>query len=51
MAQLVLAIFLLVFGFNMLLGLGLPGWLLGLLAVAAGVLLLIERLNLRGRRK
>jgi hypothetical protein len=50
MAHLILALFLIVFGFNLLFGLGLPGWIPGLLALAAGVLLLIERFSGRVRR-
>lgn len=43
MGFLFLAVFLIVFGLNILVGLGLPGWVLGLLALIAGVLLLAER--------
>ncbi|HEU5081560.1 MAG TPA: hypothetical protein VFT72_20270 [Opitutaceae bacterium] len=43
MAHIFVAIFLIVFGLNMLLGLSLPLWILGALAVIAGVLLLVER--------
>lgn len=43
MGHLFLAIFLLVFGLNMLFALSLPLWVLGVLAVIAGVLLLLER--------
>lgn len=51
MAHLTLAVFLLVFGLNMLFGLGLPLWIPGLLAIAAGVLLIMERFSGRvGRR-
>ena len=50
MGQLLLAIFLIVFGLNLLLGIVLPSWLLGLLAVAAGALLLIERFGLMNWR-
>lgn len=49
MGHLFLAIFLLVFGVNMLFQLSLPLWVLGALAVIAGVLLLIERFS--GSRK
>lgn len=51
MAQIFLAIFLLVFGLNILLGLGLPGWVTGTLAVIAGVLLLLQRFQVRVDRK
>ncbi|MBI2511750.1 MAG: hypothetical protein HYV96_07225 [Opitutae bacterium] len=43
MANLALAVFLLVFGLNALLGLSLPVWVLGALALVAGALALIER--------
>lgn len=43
MAHIFLAIFLIVFGLNMLLQLGLPLVVLGLLALIAGVLLVVER--------
>lgn len=51
MAHIVLAIFLVVFGLNVLLGLGMPPWIIGTLALAAGVLLLMERFNVRVSRK
>lgn len=51
MAHLVLAIFLVVFGLNILLGLGMPPWITGTLALASGVLLLMERFNVRVGRK
>lgn len=51
MAHIFLAIFLLVFGLNLLFGLTLPVWISGLLAVIAGVLLLVERFNVRVDRK
>lgn len=49
MAHLILAIFLIVFGLNVLFGLSIPMWVIGGLALAAGVLLALERL--RGVRK
>jgi hypothetical protein len=49
MGHLFLAIFLIVFGANMLFQLSLPLWVLGVLAVIPGVLLLVERLG--GSRK
>jgi hypothetical protein len=49
MAHLFLAIFLIVFGVNMLFALSLPLWVLGVLAVIPGVLLLAERMG--GSRK
>ncbi len=51
MAHIFLGIFLVVFGINILFGLGLPGWVLGTLALIAGVLLLIERFSVRVERK
>ena len=49
MGHLFLAIFLIVFGANMLFALSLPLWVLGALAAIAGVLLLVERFG--GSRK
>jgi len=40
MAQLLLAVFLLVFGFNLVIGVSLPTWIIGLVTVSAGILLL-----------
>jgi hypothetical protein len=51
MGHIFLAIFLIVFGLNILLGLALPAWVPGLLAIVAGVLLLAERFRLRVDRK
>jgi hypothetical protein len=51
MANIFLALFLIVFGLNMLFGLGLPLWITGLLAITAGVLLLLERFNVRIDRR
>lgn len=51
MAHLILALFLLVFGLNILLSLSLAPWVLGLLAVIAGVLLVMERFGFRVDRK
>jgi len=45
MSHLFLAIFLLVFGINALFGLSLPVWILGALALIAGVMLLVERIR------
>jgi hypothetical protein len=45
MATIFLALFLIVFGLNLLLGLSVPIWVSGLLALAAGVLLLLKRFN------
>ncbi|MCR6657104.1 MAG: hypothetical protein NVV63_15115 [Opitutus sp.] len=51
MARIFLAVFLIVFGVNMLFGIGLPTWLLGLLALIPGVLLLAEHYQVRIDRK
>ena len=51
MAHLFLALFLLVFGLNLLFGLSLPIWVTGLLALIAGVLLVMERFGIRVDRK
>jgi hypothetical protein len=47
MAHIFLAIFLIIFGLNMLLGLSLPLWILGVLALIAGLLLLLEQFRVR----
>jgi hypothetical protein len=51
MGHIFLAVFLVVFGLNILLGLALPAWITGLLAIIAGVLLLAERFRVRLDRK
>ena len=51
MAHLFLALFLLVFGLNLLFGLSIPIWVTGLLALIAGVLLVMEHFRLRLDRK
>lgn len=51
MAHLFLAVFLIVFGLNILLGLAMPPWILGVFATIAGVLLLAERFGTRLGRK
>lgn len=43
MAHLLLAIFLIVFGINALLGVAIPAWILGILALIAGIMFLVER--------
>jgi hypothetical protein len=50
MAHLILAIFLIVFGLNIVVGLTIPTWILGALALAAGILLITERFGF-GRTK
>lgn len=51
MAQLFLALFLIVFGLNLLFGLAIPIWVTGLLALIAGVMLVMERFGLRVDKK
>lgn len=51
MAQLFLALFLLVFGLNLLVGLSIPTWITGVLAVVAGVLLVMDHFRVRVNRK
>ncbi|MEO6246880.1 MAG: hypothetical protein ABIQ12_15750 [Opitutaceae bacterium] len=43
MAHIFLAIFLIVFGLNLIAGLSFPVWILGGLALVTGVLFLVER--------
>jgi uncharacterized membrane protein HdeD (DUF308 family) len=51
MAHLFLALFLIVFGLNLLFGLSIPIWVSGLLALIAGVLLVMEHFRVRMDRK
>lgn len=51
MAHLFLALFLIVFGLNLLFGLSVPLWVTGLLALLAGVMLVMERFGIRVDRK
>src|SRR5204862_8077940 len=51
MGHLFLAIFLIVFGLNIIFGLAVPVWVSGMLAVAAGILLLAERFRVHVDRK
>jgi hypothetical protein len=51
MSRLLLALFLLVFGLNLLFGLSIPIWVTGLLALTAGVMLLLEHFNIRVDKK
>jgi uncharacterized membrane protein HdeD (DUF308 family) len=51
MAHLFLALFLIVFGLNLLFGLSIPIWVTGLLALIAGVMLVMERFGLRVDKK
>lgn len=51
MSKLLLALFLVVFGLNLLSGLPVPIWVTGILAVAAGIMLLLEYFRLNEARK
>jgi hypothetical protein len=51
MAHLFLALFLIVFGLNLLFGLSIPIWVTGLLALIAGLLLVMEHFRVRLDRK
>ena len=51
MAQILIALFLIVFGLNILFGLSIPLWVTGLLALLAGVLMLMERFGICVTRK
>jgi uncharacterized membrane protein HdeD (DUF308 family) len=51
MANIFLGIFLIVFGLNLLFGLNLPIWVSGVLALIAGVLLLMQCFGVRVDRK
>lgn len=42
-AVVVLAAFLLLFGFTLIISTAIPGWVVGVLAIAAGILLLVGR--------
>jgi hypothetical protein len=45
MAPIFLALFLIVFGLNLIFGLSIPIWVTGLLALVAGILILMNRFN------
>jgi uncharacterized membrane protein HdeD (DUF308 family) len=51
MAHIFLALFLLVFGVNLLFGLSIPIWVTGVLALIAGILLVMEHFRVRLDRK
>ncbi len=51
MAQLFLALFLIVFGLNLLFGISIPIWICGLLAVISGVMIVLEHYRVRMDRK
>lgn len=49
MAQIFLAVFLLVFGLNLVVGVTIPNWVIGILALIAGALFLAEAFGMRRR--
>ncbi|HTJ79758.1 MAG TPA: hypothetical protein VL357_12255 [Rariglobus sp.] len=51
MAHIILAAYLILVGLNILIGLNLPAWVMGVTALAAGILLLAERFGITTRRK
>jgi uncharacterized membrane protein HdeD (DUF308 family) len=51
MAHLFLALFLLVFGLNLLVGLSIPTWVTGVLALVAGIALVMDHFRVRLDRK
>lgn len=51
MAHIFVAIFLIVFGLNVIVGLSIPMWVIGILALVAGLLLLAERFGVRVDKK
>jgi len=51
MAKIFLALFLVIFGLNLLFGLNIPIWVTGVLALVAGILLLMEYFRVRVDKK
>jgi hypothetical protein len=51
MAKIFLALFLVIFGLNLLFGLNIPIWVSGVLALVAGVMLLMEFFGVRVDKK
>ena len=51
MAQIALALFLVVFGLNLLFGLSIPIWVTGVLALVAGILIVMNHFSVRVDRK
>ena len=51
MAKIFLALFLIVFGLNLVFGLNIPFWVTGVLALIAGVMLLMERFSISVAKK
>jgi uncharacterized membrane protein HdeD (DUF308 family) len=51
MAKIFLALFLIVFGLNLIFGLSIPIWVTGILALIAGVMLIMEHFSVRVEKK
>ena len=51
MSKIFLSLFLIVFGLNLTFGLSIPIWVTGVLALVAGVMLLMEYFSVRVDRK
>jgi hypothetical protein len=51
MAKIILALFLIVFGVNLLFGMPIPIWVTGILALVAGVMLVMEHFCVRVQKK
>ena len=51
MAQIALALFLVVFGLNLLFGFSIPIWVTGVLALVAGILIVMNHFSVRVDRK
>jgi uncharacterized membrane protein HdeD (DUF308 family) len=51
MAKIFLALFLVIFGLNLLFGLNIPIWVTGVLALVSGIMLFMEYFSVRVDRK
>jgi uncharacterized membrane protein HdeD (DUF308 family) len=51
MSKIFLSLFLIVFGLNLVFGLSIPIWVTGVLALVAGVMLLMEYFSVRVEKK
>ncbi len=51
MSHIFLALFLIIFGLNLLFGLSIPIWVTGVLALIAGLLLVMDHFGVRVNRK
>jgi uncharacterized membrane protein HdeD (DUF308 family) len=51
MSKIFLALFLIVFGLNLVFGLSIPIWVTGILALVAGVMLIMEHFSVRVEKK